>query len=228
MLHDHNASPLNPLPPVLLALTAALLLPEIAFSLGARGLLGGPDAVGWRIRAMERVAVSGEILDWMIANRQAPWQHVGRLVAYPFVHGAFTQTLFAGVMLLALGKMVAEALGQARMLAVFFGAAILGGLVYGLALDAAMPLYGAFPAVYGLIGAFTYLLWMRLGQMGEAQIRAFSLIGVLLGLQLVFGLLFGGGLWWIAELAGFAAGFALTVLLVPGGTQRLIHRLRQR
>ena len=108
MLSDHNASPVNPLPPVVLALFAAVALPEFAFSLGARGLIGGADAVGWRISAIERFGFSGEILDWMVATRQFPVEHLWRFVTYPFVHAAFSQTLFACVMRLALGKMVAE------------------------------------------------------------------------------------------------------------------------
>ncbi|MFD1342828.1 rhomboid family intramembrane serine protease [Litorisediminicola beolgyonensis] len=224
---DHNASPVNPLPSVVVALFLAIVLVEAAFSLGARGLIGGPGAVGWRLMALERFAFSGPVLDWMIQTRQAPPEHLLRFVTYSFVHGAFTSTLFACVMLLAIGKMVAETLGQGRMLAIFFVSAFVGALAYGLLLDDGRPLFGAFPAIYGLIGAFTYLLWLKLGQMGEAQIRAFSLIGVLLGLQLIFGLLFGGGLYWVAEIGGFVAGFALTTVLVPGGWARLRQRLRR-
>jgi hypothetical protein len=54
------------------------------------------------------------------------------------------------------------------------------------------------------------------------------MIGFLLAAQLLFGLLFGGGQEWIADLAGFAAGFAATILVVPGGIGRLMDRLRQR
>ncbi|ETX30943.1 rhomboid family intramembrane serine protease [Roseivivax isoporae] len=227
MHSDHNANPVNPLPPAVWALFGIMLVAEVAFSLGARGLIGGPQAVGWRIAAVERFAFSGEILDWMVQTRTFPLEHVQRFFTYSFVHPAFTSTLFACVMLLALGKMVAEAIGQARVVAIYFLSAIGGALAYGLVLDDPRPLIGAFPAVYGLIGAFTYLLYVRLGQMGEAQIRAFTLIGMLLGLQLVFGLFFNAGLYWVAEVAGFACGFAMTVVLVPGGTRRLIARLRR-
>ncbi|SFD89332.1 rhomboid family intramembrane serine protease [Roseivivax sediminis] len=226
-MHDHNASPVNPLPPVVLALFAILAVAELAFSLGARGLMGGPGAIGWRVAMIERFAYAPEILDWMVRTRQLPPEHLARIVTYPFVNGAFTATLFAGVMLLALGKMVAEAIGQPRTLAVFLGAAIGGALIYTAVLPGGPALYGSFPPVYGLIGAFTYLLWVRLGQAGEAQIRAFTLIGVLLGIQLVFGLLFGGGPFWVAEIGGFLSGFGLAVLLVPGGARRLLHRIRR-
>ena len=227
MAHPDDTSPLNPLPPVVAALALVILGIEVVFSLGARGLVGGADAVGWRLAAMQRFAFSGEVVDWMIDTGQYPLQHIIRFVTYPFVHASFTHALFAAVMLLALGKMVGEVIGSLRTLVIFVVSGIGGALCYALFLDAGTPLLGAFPPVYGLIGAFTYLLWLRLGMMGASQIRAFSLIGVLLGIQLVFGLLFGASDDWVADLGGFATGFVLIVFLVPGGWARILRRLRQ-
>lgn len=227
MRHPINQPPVNPLPPVVAALFIVIVGIEAAFSLGARDLVGGPGAVGWRIDALERFAFSARIFDWMIETGQWPAQHLIRFVSYPFVHGNFTHALFAGVMLLAMGKMVGEALGQLAVLAVFVVSSIAGALAYGLILDTGLPLFGAFPAVYGLIGGFTYLLWLRLGQLGEQQVRAFTLIGFLLGIQLLFGLFVGGSKDWVADLGGFGAGFLLTILLVPGGWARLLARLRR-
>jgi membrane associated rhomboid family serine protease len=50
----------------------------------------------------------------------------------------------------------------------------------------------------------------------------------LLGAQLLFSLLFGGADYWVADLAGFVAGFALSFVVSPGGVSRLTSRLRQR
>jgi membrane associated rhomboid family serine protease len=50
----------------------------------------------------------------------------------------------------------------------------------------------------------------------------------LLALQLGFGLIFGAGQSWIAELSGFVAGFVLAVPLAPGGWTMLLARMRQR
>ena len=95
-----------------------------------------------------------------------------------------------------------------------------------LQLDA--PLIGAYPPVYGLIGSFTFLLWVGLAAAGANKYRAFSMIGFLLGVQLLFGLLFGGGSEWIADLAGFAAGFALSFVVSPGGWAKVMAMIRQR
>ncbi|KAG1715301.1 hypothetical protein GQR58_000266 [Nymphon striatum] len=169
---------------------------------------------------------SGEIFDWMISTGRWPLEHVQRFVTYPFVHATFTHALFAGVMLLALGKMVAEAFGAVATLAIWLVSSIGGAFVYALLSDTGVPLIGAFPPIYGLIGAFTYLLWLRLGQMGEQQLRAFSLIGILLGIQLLFGLFFGGGKDWLADIGGFVSGFGLSLFLVPGGWARILAKLR--
>ena len=228
MTHPHNEPPLNPLPPVVIALFLVIVGLEVAFNLGARGLVGGPQAVGWRLGTLERFAFSAEIFDWMRESGRWPIEHVMRFVSYPFVHASFTHALFAGVMLLALGKMVGEAMGSFAVLLIFFVSAAGGALVYALTVGGSTPLIGAFPAVYGLIGGFTYLLWLRLGQLGEKQVRAFTLIGFLLAIQLIFGLLFGANAEWVADLAGVAIGFVMSTILVPGGWARLIDRLRQR
>lgn len=216
------------MPPVVIALFLVIVGIEVAFTLGARGIVGGPTAVGWRISFLERFAFSSEIFAWMRETGRWPVEHVIRVFSYPFVHATFTHALFAGVMLLALGKMVGEAMGSFAVVVIFFVSAAGGAVIYALAVGNPTPLIGAFPAVYGLIGGFTYMLWLRLGQLGENQIRAFTLIGFLLFIQLVFGLLFGANAEWVADISGFVIGFVLSTVLVPGGWSKLINRLRQR
>ncbi|MBU2960997.1 rhomboid family intramembrane serine protease [Citreicella sp. C3M06] len=227
MVHPINEPPLNPVPPVVMALCIVIVGVEAVFSLGSYGVIGGPAAVGWRLDALERFAFFAPVLDWMLQTGRYPASELVRFFSYPFVHGSFIHAAFAGVMLLAMGKMVAEALGAVRLLAIFFASSLVGALAYGLLATSQAPLIGAFPPVYGLIGGFTYLLWLRLGMLGESQMRAFGLIGMLLGIQLLFGLLFGGSQDWIADIAGFVTGFALSVVMVPGGWGRLLGKLRR-
>ena len=221
-----HTGPVNPLPRVVIALFAVVMGIEALFSLGAQGIIGGPQAIGWRLGAIQGYAFSAEIFQWMLANGRWPVEHLARFVTYPFIHGNFTHALFAGVMLLALGKFVGEVFRGWAVLAVFFGASIGGAAIYGLLEGSPIPLLGAFPGVYGLIGAFTYLLWLRLGQEGGPQIRAFTLIAFLMGIQLIFGILFGGSRDWIADLSGFVFGFALSFVVSPGGFARLREKLR--
>lgn len=227
MTHPVNETPVNPLPPVVAALALVMAGFELAFNLGARGLLGGAQAVGWRNAMVERFGFSGRAFDWMVEQGQFPAEHMLRFFTYPFFHANFTHAVFAVVILLAMGKVVGEVLGSLKTCLLFMASTVVGALAFGVFGSEAW-LIGAYPPVYGLIGGFTYLLWVRLGREGSGQFRAFQLIGFLMGLQLLFALVFGGGQDWIADLAGFATGFALTMALVPGGLARLIAAMRAR
>ena len=105
---------------------------------------------------------------------------------------------------------------------------MVGALVWSVAVDTDAPLFGAYPPVYGLVGAFTFMVWARMQGLGARRLRAFTLIGALLVFQLVFGVLFGGGYDWIADLSGFAAGFLLSFVVSPGGWRAALERIRQR
>ncbi|MDR5653679.1 rhomboid family intramembrane serine protease [Ruixingdingia sedimenti] len=228
MDREPNAAPFNPLPPVVWLLALPMIAMEIVLSLAERGLVGGAGGVGWRMQAVERFAFSPDILVWMWGRGDFPAEHLMRFVTYPFVHAGFTHALFVVVFLLALGKMVGEVFRPWAVGLVFLGAAVAGAAAYTVLGGMGQVLIGGYPAVYGLIGAFTFLLWMRLAGAGAARYRAFSLIGVIMAIQLLFGLLGGGGRDWIADLAGFATGFALSFVVSPGGVARVRARLRQR
>ena len=49
---------------------------------------------------------------------------------------------------------------------------------------------------------------------------------MLLAIQLVFGLIFGGSGDWIADAFGFGFGFVSSFVLAPGGWARLREKLR--
>lgn len=227
MSDDPNISPVNPLPPAVVALVLVIMGIEAAFSLGMRGIIGGPEAIGWRLEAFQSYAFSSEIFWWMVETGQWPAEHVIRFFSYAFVHGAFTHALFVCVFVLAMGKMVGEVMGDLVMVIIFMVSALGGALGYAVLVNGAVPLIGGFPAVYGLIGAFTYILWRQLSLVGAQQSRAFSLIAFLMGIQLLFGLLFGGTQDWVADLCGFATGFGLSFFLAPGGWARIRRKIRR-
>ncbi|MEB8387127.1 rhomboid family intramembrane serine protease [Rhodobacteraceae bacterium KMM 6894] len=228
MSHPDDVSPINPLPPVVVVLFLAVVIPEIAFFLGAKGLIGGSQAIGWRTAAIQDYAFNGDILRWMIDGNIYPSEHLMRFITYPFVHGSFSETLFSAALLLALGKFVGEIFRPWATLVVFVAASVLGAVVYGLTVRDTPWLYGAFPGSYGLIGAFTYLVWLQLGAKGGNQMRAFAMIGFLMGAQLLFGLLFGSQNKWVADLTGFVTGFGLSFFVSPGGWAKIRTRLQQR
>lgn len=231
-------SPLNPLPPVVWALALPIIVLECILQLADRGILGGAQGIGWRMTVLERMAFSPDQLRWMWESGHFPPADVARALAYSFVHVGFTHAAFAAVFVLALGKFVGEVFRPFALALVFIGSAVGAALIYTVitamvpALQTAtgqvVPLVGAYPGAFGLIGAFSFILWVRLGATGGEGWRAFSLIGMLMAVRLVFGLMFGSSPDWVADLAGFAIGFALSFVLVPGGPARLIEHLRNR
>lgn len=226
MSDEPQVNAVNPLPPIVAVLFLVIIGVEVVFFLASRGIIGGPGGVGWRLEAIQSYAFSTQIFDWMVESNRWPGQHLIRFLTYSFVHTGFIHALFVGVFLLAIGKMVAEVFGSLAMLIVFVASGIGGAVAYALLAPDATWLIGGFPSVYGLIGAFTYLLWRRLSTVGANQGRAFTLIAMLMGIQLVFGLLFGGQSDWIADLAGFGTGFGLSFFVAPGGLAGIRRKIQ--
>lgn len=233
-----SQSPLNPLPPAVWALVLPIVILEMIFQFGATGLMQGTQGDAWRLTVLMRLAFSPEQLLWMYDAGQYPLSEVARLIGYSFVHVSFTHAAFAAVFVLALGKFVGEVFHPAALIALFLGSAVGAALVYTGVLASVevlrdetgrIPsLVGAYPGAFGLIGAFSFILWIRLGASGAPAWRAFSLIGMLMLVRLVFGLVLGSGPDWVADLAGFAIGFLLSFVLVPGGPAKLLAYLRER
>jgi len=227
MRNDHSENPFNALPPVVVALAVVLIAVELIFQAGAYGF-GGANAVGWRIAAFNDYAFIPDLFERSLATGEWRAGDVLRLFSYVFVHVGFGHLAFVLVFLLAMGKYVGELFSPLALLVVFLGSAAVGAMAYGLLLDDRIALIGGFPAVYGLIGAYTFVLWTGLGAMQKNPARAFTLIGFLMAFQLLFGLLFGGNNSWVAELSGFFAGFLLSFVVSPGGWGRVMDKVRQR
>ncbi|EPX84727.1 putative membrane protein [Rubellimicrobium thermophilum DSM 16684] len=223
---EPGANAIGPLPGAVIVLALGLAAVEGVLALGQWGLLGGPEAIGWRAALVDRFAVSPRVLDYAMRGVDPSlWL---RFAFYPVVHGGPLHAAFAAALLLALGKFVAEGIGSFGMLGVLAAGTLGGALLFAALAPEMAPLYGAYPGIYGLIGGFTYLLWLRLGRQGGNRLAAFRLIGMLMAVQLVFGMLFGSNPQWIGDVGGFLAGLAVAPLLAPGGLAALRARLRER
>lgn len=225
---NREEMPFNPLPPAVVALALAVAGIELLFQVGSFGVIGGPEAVGWRVAAMEDYGFFNAVFEAMRERNIWPMEHVIRFLSYSMIHVSLVHALMACVFILALGKMVCEIFGNVAFILVFTVSVLAGSLGYGLIVNSSVPLLGANPGTYGLIGSYTFILWVGLGARQENQLRAFSLIGFLLGLQLAWALIFGGDPTWVADLSGFFTGFAISLLLVPGAFPRLLEKLRKR
>ncbi|KPP84202.1 MAG: rhomboid-like protein [Rhodobacteraceae bacterium HLUCCA08] len=223
-----SESPFNAIPPVPLALVILIFGIELVFTAGSSGYVAGNSGLGWRSAAIQDWGFSPGVLQWIVERGDYSVGWLKRFVTYGFLHGSFTHALWAAVLLLALGKYVGEVYRPVPFAILFFASLIIGALVYALLSPRNMALIGAYPGIYGLIGAYTYMMWLTLGQLGENQIKAFTLIGMLLGITLVFSLLYGASPAWIAELTGFVTGLLLAPLVAPGGWAAFLRRIRQR
>ncbi len=218
--------PINDLPVVIVGLCLIALAIELMLSAASARLLGGAGGIGWRIQFMQEYAFVSGVIEAMKMGDYAP-DLLRRFVTYAFVHDGMTHMLFAGALLLALGKFVGDVFSAINTLILFLITTIFGALIFGTFVTTNYPLLGLYPPVFGFIGAYTYIVWVRLGALGEMQIKAFQLIAFLLGLQLVFGLLFGSNPTWIAELAAFLIGFASSTILAPGGWAAFVAKMRR-
>lgn len=224
----NNPYPVNPIPPVIIGLCVIIVVVEVVLSMAGSGLIGGQQGIGWRNAAIQDYGFAPSVWDQMIEQGDYSFDILKRFITYAFVHGSTTQAIFGTVILLALGKFVGDVFHPLAVLAVFFLSGIVGAAVYGATVGRNIGLVGVYPPDYGLIGAFTYLQWLRLGRLGQNQLQAFRMIGFLMAFQLVFAVLFGGSPSWIADISGFVTGLFLSILVAPGGWTAFMRRMRSR
>ncbi len=229
---DHNAAPFNAVPPLIVALVVVIGLIELAFQAGAAGLIGPKTAIGWRAEAQLGYGFAGLLVDRAWVTAAWDFEVLKRFASYSFIHIGAMHAVFACVMLLAIGKFVGERVSQGALILTLIAAALSGAAAYTLFTDTRVVLIGAYPMVYGLLGTFTFILFVSYEALGENRLKAFQLIGILLALRLVFSFMEGEvGLSWIAEIAAFAVCFLLAIAVVPGGkdrTRALLARMRAR
>ena len=222
-----NASPFKPLPPVLVALALLIGGIELVLQGADRGLIGGPAGVGWRIAAVQTFGVSDRMFEYMIATGDLQLRGLWTYVTYLFVHGSLMHALFAIVLLLALGNFASKYFSGLAMLSVFLLSGVAGAVAYGLVLDTRLALIGAYPAVYGILGLYTWMLWVGAKELGQNPYAAFRLIAMLVFIQVGFAMIGGGGVSGLAgDVAGFVAGFLLATPAAPGGFRRLRRKLQ--
>lgn len=232
----------NDIPPVVVVVTLMILGVEGVLVLASEGIIGGREGIGWRSAMIDEFAWRPVLVSEYFRRGGLPAEYWLRLFTYPFVHASFLSAAFGSAMILALGKFVGDRWSWWSILIIFFGSGAVSAIAFGFISPVNYAYHGAFPALYGLIGAFTYMLWMRLEQAGANQLRAFSLIGFLLLIQVIFGLVFkclaafgmmsdpSPAMLYIglSELAGFAFGLALSPLVAPGGWRAFVLRMRRR
>ena len=216
----------NPMPPVVVALFAVIAVVELWFTLGPN-FVSGTDTVALRMQAIERFGVNSQVVQWMIEKNLYPLDHIARFVSFSFIHSSMLNTAVSCALFLAMGKMVGSRFPSIALLVFFLGSALVGAVVFSLAAPNGGWLFGSFTGIYGLIGAYTFMMWLTFRVHKAPQGQAFHLIAFLMGIQLLFGMIFGGNSTWIADFLGFLTGFFLSFFFIPGGLSHVLEMLRK-
>jgi Rhomboid family len=216
---NHNASPVNPVPPVALILAAPIVLIELVLQLAEAGLIGGPDAIGWRIKLVQEFAFFDTIWEAMLQTRHVQPDWIWRFFTYPFISSNFGEAMVGSVIVLGVATYLGKRFGPHKILLGFFGPTAVAAVAYGLAGDAPLPLMGPFPAAFGLLGVYSFLLWAKERFAGGSGWGAFRLVGFLITLHVIRWLIFGHGKAVFAEFVALMTGLALSLYITWTGRQ---------
>ncbi|MGB0798424.1 MAG: rhomboid family intramembrane serine protease [Planktomarina sp.] len=213
----------NPIPTCVILLFLPIVAVEI-YVFGAEARLWG--AFDARIAIIREFAFAPDGFRRTFAAGAWVPEVYWRMFTAPFVHWSLMQAMFASVFVLALGKFVAEAMGNIAVALVFFVSNIIGLLAFTALTSSTFPLAGAYPAAYGLIGAFTFVLFSRAQGMVRQQVAAFRLVGILMLINIGMSLVGGGPPVWLAELVGAMTGFIAAACLRAGGMKYILAKIR--
>jgi membrane associated rhomboid family serine protease len=155
------------------------------------------------------------------------WFELKRYISFSFIHSSSVGTAISCALLLAMGKFVGSVFSNVATLIVCICSAVGGAMIYALLVPNGPVLYGMFTGVYGLLGAHAFLRWVAFRAAGQPSLQAFSLIGFLIGIQIVFAISFGNTWVWVAELSGAIIGFFVCFFVAPGGFQRILRVIRR-
>lgn len=199
---------------MLFVIAGLVALPELLLILADLGLIG---SARWRPLVWQYGGFWAGLLHGWRPN--FPGQPVTMFLTHAFVHAGPGHMLGNLAALLAVGPVVLGRFGPRGFLAVYAAAVLGGGLAFGLLSASPAPMVGASGALFGLVGAWTWMQGADHAQAG-ARPRAVTLrvLGITAGLallNLVMWLLAGGVLAWETHLGGFLAGFGLAALLAP-------------
>ena len=211
----------NPLPPAVIILFLIILVGEIYVAGAEASLWGSFDA---RINLIRQFSFMPEGFGRALSSGILVPELFWRMITYPFLHVSLMQGIFASVFILAMGKFVGEVLGNIAVMAIFFASAIFAALGFALFTSSSFPLFGGFPAAYGLIGAFTFVLFSRTEGLLSQQLAAFRLLGALMVINIGFSLLQNGPPLWVAELSGAITGFVSAAIIHPDGIRFIINK----
>jgi membrane associated rhomboid family serine protease len=187
---------------ILLGVMAAI---EIGLSISEYEILGSTSQRGFAL-------VLGAFWPSMLSGVSTPvypGHGIFMFFTYAFLHGGFFHLAMNGVILLSLGKFLSTHLGSLKTLFVLFVSTIAGAAFFGFLSQNNDPMIGASGAVFGLIGAWQAMQYVKLRRL---DLPVGSVLMAILGLiaaNVLIYLLLSGRIAWEAHLGGWIAGWLL-------------------
>ncbi|MAR20297.1 MAG: rhomboid family intramembrane serine protease [Rhodobacteraceae bacterium] len=130
-------------------------------------------------------------------------------ISHAFLHGGIIHALMNSVVLLSLGKVIGQKIGDWSVFVLFFLTAIGGAICFTIFSSAIGPMVGASGAVFGFIGIWQYWEFTFRKKSGLTLKPFFSTLLGLILVNFVIFLMLEGGLAWQAHLGGFLVGFGV-------------------
>jgi membrane associated rhomboid family serine protease len=196
---------------LILALTA---LPELLLILADQGLVG---SAGWRPLAWQYGGFWAGLLHGWRPN--FPAQPATMFLSYSALHAGPGHMIGNLLTLVTIGPGVAARFGGARLAAIWLASLLGGGAAFGLLSQSAAPMVGASGAIFGLVGAWTWMAAAEARAAGRGRtavaLRTAGLMLALVTLNLAMWWLLDGLLAWEAHLGGYLAGLAAAAALGP-------------
>ncbi|GEM_PF-253601 len=140
------------------------------------------------------------------------WRGVVAPLSHMFLHSGWLHIIMNVSMLMAFGAGVEKMYGSTRFLLFYLGCGLFGVLAH-LAIypDSLNPVIGASGAISGLFAAVLIML-QGMGGLGNGRFGLLPVVGVWIGISVLFAAMNGfgvGEIAWAAHLGGFIGGFAL-------------------
>lgn len=205
------------MPPTLVmvsTLAALVTLPELLLILADQGLIGSSR---WRLLAWQYGGFWAGLLHGWRPNFAA--QPVTMFLTHSVLHAGPGHMLGNLAAVMAIAPSVAARFGGRGLAAIWAGAVLGGGAAFGLLSNSPAPMVGASGAIFGLVGAWTWMQGADLARTGAGPgavaARVGGIAAGLAGLNLAMWLLADGVLAWQTHLGGYLAGIGIAALLAP-------------
>ncbi len=196
-------------PPALWALVLPMIAIELVLSAADAGFIGDEN---WRLIAISYGAFWKPLFTTDLLPMH-PAQPAYMFLSHAFLHGGLTHLVMNSVIILALGKFIAEAVGSKWMLILFALSAIIGAAFLVALPGGDGPAVGASGAAFGFLALWLYWQAMMERNLKGAKRPLVRTIVLLTIANIALMYAMPQAIAWQAHLGGTLVGLALAPLM---------------